>query len=107
MGRQVISILLITTRDFLKHTSVAGLRYLSDFRLTLFERFLWLTLHIFLLISTMFLIKYTFEDFLTNPLVTSLESTTYPIKEVDFPGISICNVNKISKKRAIKYAELM
>nr|XP_023023475.1 sodium channel protein Nach-like [Leptinotarsa decemlineata] len=39
-----------------------------------------------------------------NPTVTTLDSFSYDLKEVPMPGISVCNVNKISKNRAQKYA---
>lgn len=35
-----------------------------------------------------------------TPVITTLESTDYSITEVNFPGISICNINKIDRKRA-------
>ncbi|KAG5865679.1 hypothetical protein JTB14_020630 [Gonioctena quinquepunctata] len=39
-----------------------------------------------------------------NPTVTSLESSNVPSSQVPFPGISICNINKISRRKAIQYA---
>lgn len=34
-----------------------------------------------------------------TPVITTLESTDFPVNEVHFPGISICNINKIDRKR--------
>lgn len=39
-----------------------------------------------------------------TPVITTLESTDFPVNQVDFPGISICNVNKIDRKRAEAFA---
>ncbi|KAJ3643910.1 hypothetical protein Zmor_015337 [Zophobas morio] len=35
-----------------------------------------------------------------NPTLTTLENTNFPVSKVPFPGVSICNLNKISKKKA-------
>lgn len=44
------------------------------------------------------------EKFFIHPTVTSLVSSTYPVRKVPFPGVLICSLNKISKKRAEKMA---
>lgn len=54
-----------------------------------------------------YIVNYAWEDFMRNPMVTSLDSFDYPVEKVPFPGISVCSVNKISRKRAKKYAELL
>ncbi|KAJ3642287.1 hypothetical protein Zmor_025087 [Zophobas morio] len=41
-----------------------------------------------------------YNDFLNNPTVTSLEDASFPVTRVPFPGISVCSVNKISKRKA-------
>ncbi|KAG4067013.1 hypothetical protein HA402_000004 [Bradysia odoriphaga] len=37
----------------------------------------------------------------TNPMVTTLYDTLYPINEVPFPGVAICNNNRISYNAAV------
>lgn len=44
---------------------------------------------------------------LSTPTITVIESTHYPIWNVYFPSISICNLNKISAKRAREVASSM
>ncbi|CAG4931324.1 unnamed protein product [Parnassius apollo] len=43
-----------------------------------------------------------FEN-LSTPLIVSMESSRYPISEIDFPAIAICNVNRISKKAMFEF----
>lgn len=40
-----------------------------------------------------------------TPVITTLESTNYPVEEVNFPGVSICNVNKLDRIRAKSLAK--
>lgn len=36
---------------------------------------------------------------MTTPVITALESTDYAVQQVNFPGISICSVNKLDRRR--------
>lgn len=45
------------------------------------------------------------NSFTSNPLITTLHDTLYPIKYVPFPAISLCNNNRISRSAATHYAE--
>ena len=42
--------------------------------------------------------QFTFK-ILIQPILTSLESTNYPVWEIDFPGVTICSPNKVNKAR--------
>ncbi|XP_046752348.1 sodium channel protein Nach-like [Diprion similis] len=43
-------------------------------------------------------------EYATSPTVTTIDRTDYPVQEVDFPGIAICDLNKISLSGARKIA---
>lgn len=36
-----------------------------------------------------------------SPVLMSLDSNRYPLKNIPFPAVTICNVNKVSKKRLL------
>lgn len=40
-----------------------------------------------------------------SPIITSVETQMYPLKNVPFPAITICSVNKVSKRRLMKALE--
>ncbi|KAK5637987.1 hypothetical protein RI129_012282 [Pyrocoelia pectoralis] len=40
-----------------------------------------------------------------DPVVTVLQNVDIPIRKIPFPGISICNLNQISRKKAEQYAK--
>lgn len=42
-----------------------------------------------------------------NAVIVTTESNNFHIYEVNFPGVAVCNINKISKKKAIEFAEYL
>ncbi|XP_063921273.1 sodium channel protein Nach-like [Zophobas morio] len=67
----------------------------------LFRRSMYITLSI----MTILVVLTLYNDFLNNPTLTSLDDSTFPVTNVPFPGISVCSLNKISKRKAEKFAE--
>lgn len=51
-----------------------------------------------------YIFLYAFDGFVAKPTVTSLESVNYPNRDIEFPAVAVCPVNKISKKAAMDYA---
>lgn len=45
--------------------------------------------------------------FTSSPLITTLHDTLYPVQNVPFPAISLCNNNRISRTAAVRYAEVL
>ena len=39
------------------------------------------------------------EKFLKTKTITSIQTTNYPISEIDFPAISVCSNTRVSKSR--------
>ncbi|KAJ3642286.1 hypothetical protein Zmor_025086 [Zophobas morio] len=68
-----------------------------------FQRSLYITLSI----CTLVIVVTLYNEFLNNPTITGLDDSTFPVTDVPFPGISVCSINKISKRKAEKFAELL
>lgn len=66
---------------------------------------MWMSLHIFNAFCFIYVAITAYNDFTTNPLVTTLHDTVYPIKNIPFPAVTVCPNNRISKKAAIQFAE--
>ena len=62
-------------------------------------------IYIALSLFTILMVVTLYNDFLNNPTVTSLEDASFPVTRVPFPGISVCSVNKISKRKAQNLAK--
>lgn len=65
---------------------------------------MWFVVHFVNAVVLYYIILSAWDNFTITPLVTSLFDTLYPIKLVSFPGIAICNNNRISKRAAYEYA---
>ncbi|XP_025987955.2 sodium channel protein Nach [Solenopsis invicta] len=46
----------------------------------------------------------TYKDYVTTPLITTVENDTYPTTTVSFPAIAICSFNRISRQSATDLA---
>ncbi|XP_066585154.1 sodium channel protein Nach-like [Prorops nasuta] len=69
------------------------------------ERGLWCLINILAILAMIYMIIDATDEYKKSPTVTTAELHKYPIQKIDFPGISICNVNRISKKAVIDLAE--
>lgn len=53
----------------------------------------------------LFFVTTAWEGYTTNPLVTTLHDTIYPVANVPFPAVSVCNNNRISRRAAVLLAK--
>lgn len=62
---------------------------------------------LFLITVTVHVIVALQDNLLESPMVTSLDRRDYPVENLDYPGVAICNMNLISRKRANVMANKM
>ncbi len=75
-------------QDFCATTTIHGFQYLVDSSLLVIARVLWfLSIAVSFTIAA-FLIKQSFDDWFDNPVLTTIESTSAPVEDVPFPGIT-------------------
>lgn len=67
-------------------------------------RFIWIVVHITGLVGVFWLMVTAMNYYTAHATVTTLYDTLYPIEKVPFPGISICNNNRISLRAATMLA---
>ncbi|XP_026746209.1 pickpocket protein 28-like [Trichoplusia ni] len=112
-----------TVREYLSCASIAGIREINNPNNTFLHRLafhfsLRYTIYCFpsalrivllftSLVNIMYFLQYTWNSTLANPLVVTGESSTYPIKDIDFPAIAFCNINRISLKALKLHAAKM
>ncbi|XP_049877884.1 pickpocket protein 19-like [Pectinophora gossypiella] len=51
-----------------------------------------------------YFLHYTWSGTLNKPFIVTTETSEYPIGQIDFPAIAVCNINRISKKALSKFA---
>ncbi|XP_012234766.2 sodium channel protein Nach-like [Linepithema humile] len=69
------------------------------------EKIMWLVIRIIAVSGTLFMMLDFTLMYKRSPTFTTPETFLYPIWNVDFPAIAICNVNRISRKAAVDLAQ--
>ncbi|XP_068903807.1 sodium channel protein Nach-like isoform X2 [Tenebrio molitor] len=90
----------LSVKNFLKSSTLHSLKYLQEDNQKYLHIGIWLAINAIFMAMTVLLIMAMWDRLTENPTVTSLENTNYPVTEVPFPAVSICNINKISKRKA-------
>lgn len=57
--------------------------------------------------ATIYFLNSMWEIYTNDSVIVTTESKNFPLYEVNFPGVAICNVNKISKKKAVAFANYL
>lgn len=73
----------------------------------MFYRLFWLLIHLSLSLLTYFIWTSNWTQFTANPTITTLESYSYSIENINMPAVSVCPINKITLSRALAYSELL
>ncbi|XP_053613647.1 sodium channel protein Nach-like isoform X2 [Plodia interpunctella] len=92
------------TKEYVTHSSLACVSKIGDSQASAKSRLIPLVIFCFTVGMTCYFTVYTLSNALTKPLFVSMESSTYPIADIDFPAVAVCNVNRISKKALKEYA---
>jgi acid-sensing ion channel, other len=66
---------------------------------------MWFIIHVVNAVVLANIIVSAWNGFTANPLVTTLHNTIYPVGEVPFPGIVICDNNRISRVAAQEFSD--
>ena len=113
-----------TAKEYSSASSIHGFAYILEPAHGPFLRFLWLAVvlgmaamgvylsiqvryfkfHIPGLLSSNLLSTKVYEDWLEDPVLTTIKTTTKPISEIDFPSITICGQGTIDEVGSCKSA---
>uniref|UniRef100_A0A336KYA9 CSON000508 protein n=1 Tax=Culicoides sonorensis TaxID=179676 RepID=A0A336KYA9_CULSO len=91
---------------FSKYT-MHGYKNLVENKRLAVEKFVWACMHFIAVYTSLWIVWSTWTEFTDNPTITTLDNQNYPIKRIAFPAVGLCNINRISKYRARKYAEYL
>uniref|UniRef100_A0A182UUX0 Uncharacterized protein n=1 Tax=Anopheles merus TaxID=30066 RepID=A0A182UUX0_ANOME len=109
--RQVHRTVRATVRSvvqtFCENTSLHGLRYVYGEDRTgatttphsRMLRMLWLLVCMVSIGFTMIMGMIAWMRFRTTPTITTIETMTYPIWNIPFPAVTVCNINKIDSRK--------
>ncbi|KAJ0173050.1 hypothetical protein K1T71_011226 [Dendrolimus kikuchii] len=92
-------------RNYLLTSTLHGLRYIGEKKLTWFERFFWLTAFGCSLVCAGFFILNVYAKWRLSPMIVSINPTNMPLHDLPFPAVTICNVNQAKKSVAERYRD--
>ncbi|CAG9791417.1 unnamed protein product [Diatraea saccharalis] len=90
-------------REYLLCSTLHGLRYIGEKKLTWFERFFWLTAFLFSLMCAGFFILNVYAKWTMSPMIVSINPENMALENLPFPAITVCNVNQAKKSVAQRY----
>ncbi|XP_022817955.1 sodium channel protein Nach-like [Spodoptera litura] len=96
-----------TFKEYISCSSISGVRHLISPEEPIMARLCMFVMLCCLFSTVQYYLYHTWSSTLSNPLVVSGESFTYPIKDIDFPAVALCNTNRISRKALKKKASEM
>ncbi len=76
-------------RRFYTESTIHGVQYLAPDR-SLCTRILWLCLMVLAIILASLVVLSLLENWQQNPIVTTIETTNYPVQKIPFPAITVC-----------------
>jgi acid-sensing ion channel, other len=86
--------------NFCDNTSVHGMKFIGKSELHWAERAIWSIFVVFAIFSIVYISLQLSQKFSNSPLSTVVESTIFPVAEIAYPAITICNSNRFHKGRS-------
>ncbi|CAB3373731.1 Hypothetical predicted protein [Cloeon dipterum] len=65
------------------------------------ETLIWLLVSAFAVLGTLLMANTVWQAFRASPTQTIVENPSFPVWNVDFPALTICNLNKIQRTKAL------
>lgn len=92
------------TIEFWEKTLLHGSRNIVETGRIAVEKSLWFVILITAFGFSLFFVAAIWLNFTANPAITTLDNQNYPIYNVPFPSVGLCNVNRISQAKVDYYA---
>ena len=77
-------------KEYATSTTAHGLSYLAEDGRLVLERIFWLTVVVLALVFSYWQTSTLYKQWQDNPVITTLETVSMPIKEIEFPAVTIC-----------------
>lgn len=94
-------------RNYCDNSSLHGVFYITKRGLSKWERRFWTVIVCSSVLAAVILVWVNWIESQKNKTVTVLETTFYPTSSINFPAITLCNFNKISRKKSLELAKTL
>ncbi|KPJ01464.1 Sodium channel protein Nach [Papilio xuthus] len=88
--------------EYTRNSSVGGLWQITNPKTPITQRIVWLMIFGLMCGIGAYFFWYLWYGSLSSPLIITIQSSMYPISNIEFPAIAICNTNIISKKALLE-----
>lgn len=93
--------------NYCSTTSLHGFNHITRNDISRGERIFWIAIVIIAIIVSLVLVLVSWFWNRQTPTVTVIESSHFPTWNIPFPAVTICQFNKISKRRATRLAQIL
>jgi hypothetical protein len=106
LGKVIMKRLQCCTKNYFSETSLHGFRYITDAKSSKFKSFFWALVCIISTCLCFILIRSQIRSYYSNRITTTILTTAFPIWEVPFPTVTLCNFNLIYKNNTQQFKDL-
>ncbi|XP_066958102.1 acid-sensing ion channel 3-like [Macrobrachium rosenbergii] len=96
MGHQKVSDIVL---EFCSETSFHAIKFFTKEGFSAIKRVFWILCWIASLTACIYCIAINVTEYQTTSTITTIDSTTYPVKRLSFPSATFCNFNYIMQSR--------
>lgn len=89
-----------------RNISLHGFINISESKSVL-EMTFWLCVQALCFVLCLWLMAIHWLRYQSRPTVTTIKSTAYPISDIPFPAVTVCNSNVVHKKKILYYETLL
>ena len=79
-----------TIKEYAENTIIHGIQYIFENGASVYEKFSWIFVVLGGIIFAAILSLQGLQKWQNNLILTTVETTSYPIEKVEFPSITIC-----------------
>ena len=79
-----------TIKEYAENTTIHGIQYIFENGASVYEKFSWIFVVLGGAIFAAILSLQGLQKWQNNLILTTVETTSYPIEKVEFPSITIC-----------------
>ena len=92
--------------EYLDNTTIHGFKYIVNNKVNFLEKIIWTLVIIAMCVTGIHLVINAFNDWDEKPVLTKIDSITYPLVNERFPSVTVCT-NQIKRNiNEWKYVEV-
>ena len=87
MGKETYDIV----KDYSEYSTIQGIIYIFQTNQTTFGKIFWIAVVTFMVLLGTYWSVNAYNNWLDNPVITTVGTTAFAVKNIDFPAVTICS----------------